>query len=99
MPRLFEQGAPVFVEGRLQLDQWEGPEGEKRAGCECGRTECNFYRGVAGVQGRGQGEDDLPRVVRLERVRVVGREPRRRERFLKTMYLSKKPKKKRKHKL
>jgi hypothetical protein len=54
---------------------------------------------VAGVQERGQGEDDLPRVVRLGRVRVVGREPRRRERFLKTMYLSKKPKKKRKHKL
>jgi len=54
---------------------------------------------VVGVQGRGQGEDDLPRVVRLGRVRVVGREPRRRERFLKTMCLSKKPKKKRKHKL
>jgi single-strand DNA-binding protein len=25
------KGAPVFVEGRLQLDQWEGPEGEKKS--------------------------------------------------------------------
>jgi len=25
------KGSPVFVEGRLQLDQWEGKEGEKRS--------------------------------------------------------------------
>lgn len=25
------KGSPVFVEGRLQLDQWEGPQGEKRS--------------------------------------------------------------------
>jgi single-strand DNA-binding protein len=25
------KGAPVFVEGRLQLDQWEGAEGEKKS--------------------------------------------------------------------
>jgi single-strand DNA-binding protein len=25
------KGAPIFVEGRLQLDQWEGPEGEKKS--------------------------------------------------------------------
>jgi hypothetical protein len=53
---------------------------------------------VVGEQGQGQGEDDLLRAVRLGRVRVVGREPRRREKFLKTMFLSKKPKKKRKNK-
>jgi hypothetical protein len=53
---------------------------------------------VVGEQELGQGEDDLLRVVRLGRVRVVGREPRRREKFLKTMCLSKKPKKKRKNK-
>jgi single-strand DNA-binding protein len=26
-----EKGAPVFVEGRLQLDQWENDKGEKRS--------------------------------------------------------------------
>ena len=26
-----QKGAPVFVEGRLQLDQWESPQGEKRS--------------------------------------------------------------------
>jgi len=25
------KGSPVFVEGRLQLDQWEGAEGEKKS--------------------------------------------------------------------
>ena len=25
------KGSPVFVEGRLQLDQWETPQGEKRS--------------------------------------------------------------------
>lgn len=25
------KGSPVFVEGRLQLDQWESPQGEKRS--------------------------------------------------------------------
>ncbi|VGO20340.1 single-stranded DNA-binding protein [Pontiella sulfatireligans] len=25
------KGSPVFVEGRLQLDQWEGQQGEKRS--------------------------------------------------------------------
>jgi hypothetical protein len=53
---------------------------------------------VVGEQELEQGEDDLLRVVRRGRVRVVGRERRRRERFLKTMCLSKKPKKKRKNK-
>ena len=26
-----QKGSPVFVEGRLQLDQWESQEGEKRS--------------------------------------------------------------------
>lgn len=29
--RYLKRGAPIFVEGRLRLDQWEGPNGEKRS--------------------------------------------------------------------
>ena len=29
--RFFSKGRPIFVEGRLKLDQWESKEGEKRS--------------------------------------------------------------------
>ena len=29
--RFFTKGRPIFVEGRLRLDQWESKEGEKRS--------------------------------------------------------------------
>jgi len=29
--RFFTKGRPIFVEGRLKLDQWESKEGEKRS--------------------------------------------------------------------
>jgi single-strand DNA-binding protein len=28
--KFFSKGKPIFVEGRLRLDQWESPNGEKR---------------------------------------------------------------------
>lgn len=27
----FKKGSPIFLEGRLELDQWEGEKGEKRS--------------------------------------------------------------------
>ena len=29
--RFFSKGRPIFIEGRLKLDQWESKEGEKRS--------------------------------------------------------------------
>jgi single-strand DNA-binding protein len=29
--RYFAKGQPIFIEGRLRLDQWESPSGEKRS--------------------------------------------------------------------
>ena len=31
LPRFFTKGKPIFVEGRLKLDQWESQTGEKRS--------------------------------------------------------------------
>jgi single-strand DNA-binding protein len=48
------KGAPVFVEGRLQLDQWEGPEGEKKSRMRVRADRVQFLsRGGAGGGGRG----------------------------------------------
>ena len=49
------KGAPVFVEGRLQLDQWEGPEGEKkRDEGACGSGTVFIPRGCRRPWGRGE---------------------------------------------
>lgn len=48
------KGAPVFVEGRLQLDQWEGPEGEKKSRMRVRADRVQFLsRGGAGGRGAG----------------------------------------------
>lgn len=51
------KGAPIFVEGRLQLDQWEGPEGEKKSRLRVRADRVQFLsRGGAGGRGaRGEG--------------------------------------------
>ena len=46
------KGAPIFVEGRLQLDQWEGPEGEKKSRLRVRADRVQFLsRGGAGGRG------------------------------------------------
>jgi len=46
------KGAPVFVEGRLQLDQWEGPEGEKKSRLRVRADRVQFLsRGGGGARG------------------------------------------------
>ena len=50
------KGAPVFVEGRLQLDQWEGPEGEKKSRMRVRADRVQFLSrggGAGGGAGRG----------------------------------------------
>jgi single-strand DNA-binding protein len=48
------KGAPVFVEGRLQLDQWEGPEGEKKSRMRVRADRVQFLsRSGGGAGARG----------------------------------------------
>ena len=47
------KGAPVFVEGRLQLDQWEGPEGEKKSRLRVRADRVQFLSRGGGGGGRG----------------------------------------------
>lgn len=50
------KGAPIFVEGRLQLDQWEGPEGEKKSRMRVRADRVQFLsRGGGGGAGGGAG--------------------------------------------
>ena len=47
------KGAPVFVEGRLQLDQWEGPEGEKKSRMRVRADRVQFLSRSGGSGGGG----------------------------------------------
>ena len=47
------KGAPVFVEGRLQLDQWEGPEGEKKSRMRVRADRVQFLSRSGGGGGGG----------------------------------------------
>ena len=47
------KGAPVFVEGRLQLDQWEGPEGEKKSRMRVRADRVQFLSRRGGGGGGG----------------------------------------------
>jgi single-strand DNA-binding protein len=48
------KGAPIFVEGRLQLDQWEGPDGEKKSRLRVRADRVQFLsRGGSGGGARG----------------------------------------------
>ena len=47
------KGAPVFVEGRLQLDQWEGPEGEKKSRMRVRADRVQFLSRSGGGGGSG----------------------------------------------
>jgi single-strand DNA-binding protein len=44
-----QKGSPVFVEGRLQLDQWENQQGEKRSKLRVRADRVQFL----GVPGKG----------------------------------------------
>ncbi len=46
------KGSPIFVEGRLQLDQWESPQGEKRSRLRI-RAERVQFLGRGGGSGGG----------------------------------------------
>ena len=49
------KGRPIFVEGRLKFDQWEGRDGQKRSKLRVVAENFEF------LGGRGGGEDGKPR--------------------------------------
>ncbi len=51
------KGSPVFVEGRLQLDQWESQQGEKRSKLRVRADRVQFL----GSPGKGTEFGDAPR--------------------------------------
>jgi single-strand DNA-binding protein len=62
------KGSPIFVEGRLQLDQWESQQGEKRSRLRVRAERIQFLgspRGGGGGGGRSYGSErggeDAPR--------------------------------------
>lgn len=50
------KGAPVFVEGRLKLDQWENPQGEKRSKLRVRADRVQFL----GAPRKSAGIEDAP---------------------------------------
>lgn len=57
--KYLQKGRPLMVEGRLQLDQWEGPNGEKRSKL---KVVCeNFqFLGSRGDSEGGSSRDSAP---------------------------------------
>lgn len=51
-----QKGAPVFVEGKLQYDQWEDKEGQKRNRIRIRADRVQFMGKPAGANGR-RGDD------------------------------------------
>jgi single-strand DNA-binding protein len=52
------KGSPVLIEGRLQLDQWENQQGEKRSKLRVNASRVQFLSGGGGgTQGGGSRPD------------------------------------------
>jgi single-strand DNA-binding protein len=54
------KGAPIFVEGRLQLDQWESQQGEKRSRLRVRAENVQFLgRATKGSEGSPSRSSDM----------------------------------------
>ncbi len=53
------KGSPIFVDGRLQLDQWEGSDGEKKSRLRVRAERVQFLSG--GSKGSGGGSSGYSR--------------------------------------
>jgi single-strand DNA-binding protein len=57
MGQYLKKGSPVYVEGRLKLDQWEDKDGQKRSRLKVVAENVQFLGGKpTGGQGSGDGE-------------------------------------------
>lgn len=68
-----KKGAPVFVEGRLQYDQWEDKDGQKRNKIRVRADRVQFMGRPGGGERDGEGgrerAEEAPRARREERQR------------------------------
>jgi single-strand DNA-binding protein len=55
-----KKGSPLFIEGRLALDSWEGQDGQKRSRIRVVADNFQFIGGGAGGSGRGAGGGGEP---------------------------------------
>lgn len=60
-----DKGRPVFISGRLQLNQWETDDGQKRSKLEVVANNVQFLGGAGDSPGHAEdnskaGEDDIP---------------------------------------
>lgn len=53
----FQKGDPIFIEGRLKLDQWEDKEGQKRSKIKVVIENFQFIKSKSGEQG---GSEEQP---------------------------------------
>lgn len=60
--KFLRKGSPALVEGKLQYDQWESPEGGKRSKLRVVAERVRFLSGANAGDGRddGGGADDEP---------------------------------------
>ena len=75
------KGSPVLVEGRLQLDEWETPQGEKRSKLRVRGERLQFLstpaRGGSGSSPAGEGRGNPEAVTPPQPVSSAGRPPER----------------------
>ena len=55
-----QKGSPVFVEGRLQFDQWESSQGEKRSKLRVRAERVQFLSSGGGAGGASTGSAEQP---------------------------------------
>ena len=55
----FKKGTPIFVEGRLKFDSWQGQDGQKRSKLRVFVENFEFL-GKGGGQGGGGGQEQPP---------------------------------------
>ncbi|MFO0894240.1 MAG: single-stranded DNA-binding protein [Phycisphaerales bacterium] len=60
MAQYLRKGSPVFIEGRLKLDQWEDKDGQKRSAMNVVVENFQFIGAPAGAGGGRRVEADAP---------------------------------------
>jgi single-strand DNA-binding protein len=65
--KYMSKGRPVFIEGRLRLDSWEGKDGQKRNKLRVVMENFQFIGGGGDRSADRTGDDTGPRAARPER--------------------------------
>ena len=57
------KGSPVFIEGRLQLDQWESKDGDKRSKLRVRADRVQFLTNRGGAKSESRAEEEIEMAV------------------------------------